>query len=116
MEPVEQFGRSLIRVLIGPSIGPFAKRGLDEALGFSIGVASENSVAFVTNRGTSTSCVPMMQPAKDWVRDNVSKTLNGPSGMIFGRHMSNSEHCALQLETSRVNCKIRRLSLDKRSS
>jgi hypothetical protein len=40
MEPVEQFGRSLIRVLIGASVGPFAKRGLNEALGFSIGLRS----------------------------------------------------------------------------
>ena len=40
MEPVEQLGRSLIRVLIGASVGPFAKRGLNEALSFSIGLRS----------------------------------------------------------------------------
>ena len=32
MEPVGQFGRSLIRILIGASVGPFAKCGLNEAL------------------------------------------------------------------------------------
>ena len=37
MEPMAE-GRPLIRVLVGTSIGPFAKRGLDEALGFSIGL------------------------------------------------------------------------------
>jgi hypothetical protein len=40
MEPVEQLGRSLIRVLIGASVSPFAKRGLNEALSFSIGLRS----------------------------------------------------------------------------
>ncbi len=37
MEPMAELGRPLIRVLIG-TVGPFAKRGLDEALGFSIGL------------------------------------------------------------------------------
>src|SRR6476620_5010614 len=38
VEPVEQLGRSLIRVLIGAGVGPFAKRGLNEAFGFSVGL------------------------------------------------------------------------------
>ena len=40
MQPVWQFGRSLVRVLIGASIGPFAKCGLDEALGLAVGLRS----------------------------------------------------------------------------
>jgi hypothetical protein len=40
MKPVEQLGRSLIRVLIGPSVSPFAKRSLDEALGLAVGFRS----------------------------------------------------------------------------
>ena len=36
MEPRDQFGRSLIGVVIGVRIGPFAQRGLDEALGLAI--------------------------------------------------------------------------------
>jgi hypothetical protein len=37
MEPVEHFGRSLIGVVIGASLGPFAQRRLDKALGLSVG-------------------------------------------------------------------------------
>ena len=37
MEPGEQFGGSLIGVLIGLGVGPFAQRGLDEALGLAVG-------------------------------------------------------------------------------
>ena len=40
MEPVRQFCGSLIRALVGLSISPFAKRGLDEALGFAVGLGS----------------------------------------------------------------------------
>jgi hypothetical protein len=40
MEPVGQLGGPLVRVLIGTGIGPFAKRSLDEALSFSIGLRS----------------------------------------------------------------------------
>ena len=37
VEPVEHLGRSLVRVVIGASIGPFAQCCLDKALGLSIG-------------------------------------------------------------------------------
>jgi hypothetical protein len=37
MEPVEHFHRSLIGVVIGASVGPFAQRRLDKALGLSVG-------------------------------------------------------------------------------
>jgi hypothetical protein len=37
MEPVRQFGGSLVGAVVSLSIGPFAQRGLDEALGFAIG-------------------------------------------------------------------------------
>jgi hypothetical protein len=37
MEPVEQFGGSLIGVLVGLGVGPFAQRGLDEALRLAVG-------------------------------------------------------------------------------
>ena len=38
MEPVEQLGGSLIRVVVGASVGPFAQRGLNEALGLAVGL------------------------------------------------------------------------------
>ncbi len=34
VEPVEQLGGSLMRVLIGEGVGPFAKPGLNEAFCF----------------------------------------------------------------------------------
>ena len=38
MEPVGQLGGALVRGLIGSCVGPFAKRGLDEALGLAVGL------------------------------------------------------------------------------
>ena len=38
MEPGYQLGGSLIGALIGSCIGSFANRGLDEALGLTVGV------------------------------------------------------------------------------
>jgi hypothetical protein len=40
MEPVEQLYRSLMRILIGASVSPFAKCGLDEALGLAVSFLS----------------------------------------------------------------------------
>jgi len=38
IEPVGQFSRALILGLISSRVGPFAKRGLDEALGLAVGL------------------------------------------------------------------------------
>ena len=40
MQPVGKLGRSLSGVLVGLRVSPFAKRGLDEALGFAVGLGS----------------------------------------------------------------------------
>jgi hypothetical protein len=40
VEQVEQLGRSLIRVLIGARVGPFAKRGLNEVFSYSVALRS----------------------------------------------------------------------------
>ena len=37
MEPVDQLGRALIRVVIGLGIGPFAQSSLDETLCLAVG-------------------------------------------------------------------------------
>ena len=37
MEPIDEFGRPLIRCVVGASISPFAERGLNEALRLAVG-------------------------------------------------------------------------------
>ena len=56
MEPIEHLGRSLIRVLIGASVGPFAKRRLNEALSFSAGLRSVWPSEDLTKAAALTGC------------------------------------------------------------
>src|SRR5258707_5701909 len=37
VQPLGQMSGSIVRCQVGPSVGPFAQRGLDEALGLAIG-------------------------------------------------------------------------------
>src|SRR5258706_7399724 len=37
VQPLGQMSGSFVRCQVGPSVGPFAQRGLDEALGLAIG-------------------------------------------------------------------------------
>lgn len=38
MQPYGKLAASMVGVLVGAGVGPFSQRGLDEALGFSIGL------------------------------------------------------------------------------
>jgi hypothetical protein len=56
MQPVWQFRRSLVRVLIRGSIGPFAKCGLDEALGLALSLRSVRLGEDLTEAKTLAGC------------------------------------------------------------
>jgi hypothetical protein len=57
MQPVEQFGCPLVRVLIGAGVGPFAKCSLDEALSFSVGLRSVWPGEDLTKAEAFTGCM-----------------------------------------------------------
>ena len=56
MEPIGQFSGSLIRVLISTGISPFAKRGLDEAFCFAIGLGRVGPGEDLTQAKTFAGC------------------------------------------------------------